>query len=175
MKDITEFSNIHTHLQEGEDCIVSLPLGASVPEQGYYSVGLHPWDTERLTEADIRWAESAAVNPRVVAIGESGLDALRGAPLAEQEEIFRRQAALSELLEKPLIIHAVRTLQRLIELRKELRPRQRWIIHGFRGGPQLAASLLRAGFDLSYGHRYNPASYALTPPSRRFHETDTTA
>lgn len=172
MKAITDFTDIHTHTGRGDDCIVSLPKGADVPEDGYYSVGIHPWDTLQCTDEDIRRVERAASLPNVIAIGECGLDALRGAPLDVQERIFRDQVQISEAAGKPLILHAVRTLQRIIELRKALRPRQRWIIHGYRGGPELTRSLLRAGIDLSYGHRYNTESYDLTPPGRRFHETD---
>lgn len=172
MKAITDFYDIHTHLGSGDDCIVSLPLGAEVPDEGYYSVGIHPWDTSACTNDDLKKVHHAASLPNVIAIGEAGLDALRGAPLDVQEDIFRDQVRISEEVGKPLIIHAVRTLQRIIELRKELHPTQRWIIHGYRGGPELTRSLLRAGIDLSYGNRYNPESFELTPPDRRFRESD---
>ncbi len=172
MKNITEFTDIHSHTRHGENCVVSLSLPEEVPAEGYFSIGVHPWDTERVTESGIENIRRLAEAENVVAIGECGLDALRGAPLPFQEEVFLSQVALSEQLGKPLIIHAVRTLQRLIELRRELKPEQRWIIHGFRGKPQLAASLLRAGFDLSYGKKYNSESLAATPAGRRFYETD---
>jgi len=172
LKNITEFSDIHSHAGHSENCVVSLSLPEKVPAEGYFSVGIHPWDTERVTKSDIENIRRLAGAENVVAIGECGLDALRGAPLPLQEEIFISQIAISEELGKPMIIHAVRTLQRLIELRRELKPGQRWIIHGFRGKPQLAASLLRAGFDLSYGKKYNPESFAATPAERLFRESD---
>lgn len=172
MKPITAFTNIHSHGTPGEDCVVSLPFGAYVPDDGYFSVGVHPWDTGVCSPEDLARIDEQAARENVVAIGECGLDALRGAPLDVQERIFKHHIALSERLGKPLVIHAVRTLQRILELRKELHPRQRWIIHGFRGGKQLALSLLKTGIDLSFGLRYNPESYEATPPERRFHETD---
>lgn len=172
VKAITDFADIHTHTRCGEDCIVSLPFGAEVPEKGYYSVGIHPWDSALCTQADLERIARQALLPNVIAIGECGLDALRGGSVDVQERIFRAQVDISESAGKPLIIHAVRTLNRIIELRRELRPAQRWIVHGFRGKPQLAASLLHAGIDLSFGERYNIESYNITPTERRFHETD---
>ena len=174
MHKLCDFEDVHTHrLDAGPAAIVNLPEGADVPEEGYFSAGVHPWNSGRPDTAELmEWAARVAEHPRVVAIGETGLDALRGAPMEEQERLFRAHAELSERVGKPLIIHAVRTLQRLIELRRELRPTQEWVIHGFRGKPQTAQSLLRAGFSLSYGARYNAESFALTPPGRRYRETD---
>lgn len=137
----------------------------------FYSIGVHPWDTE--CPNDLEAIAQGAENPQIVAIGECGMDALRGAPAAKQEEIFRWHVALSERLGKPLIIHAVRTLQRMIELRRELKPTQRWIIHGFRGKPEMARVLIRAGFDISIGSRYNPAILPVVPQDRLHQETDT--
>lgn len=171
-RTLSDFADIHTHVASGADCVVSLPFGADVPAVGWFSVGIHPWDTGRCTPADIDRVKRQAALENVVAVGECGLDSLRGAPLSVQEEVFREHVRISESAGKPLIIHSVRTLQRIIELRRELRPAQRWIIHGFRGKPQLAKSLLDAGIDLSFGGRYNPESFALTPPERRFRETD---
>ena len=51
--------------------------------------------------------------PCVVAVGEVGLDALRGASLALQEFVFRRQVEISEAVGKPLVLHVVRTGHRL--------------------------------------------------------------
>ena len=173
MRQITDFTDIHTHRPDaGEDAVICLPRLAPVPDSGYYSVGIHPWDTASATEADFRWLEQAAQIENVVAIGETGLDALRGATLKEQEDIFLRHVALSETSGKPLIIHAVRTLGRIIELRREIRPQSRWIIHGFRGKPEMARQLLRAGIDISIGAKYNPGVPEIVPPGHLFHETD---
>lgn len=175
--NLHDFSNIHTHVaEEGHtgDTVVNLEPEQLPDDRGWYSVGVHPW---RADEADRLWplVESAASLPRVVAIGECGLDALRGPSLEQQREVFLRHVALSENTAKPLIIHAVRTWPQLIELRRQLKPTQEWIIHGFRGKATLAAELLRHGFSLSFGERYNPEAFALTPPERRYRETDSSA
>ncbi|MDE5929471.1 MAG: TatD family hydrolase, partial [Muribaculaceae bacterium] len=106
-------------------------------------------------------------------IGECGLDALRGPDMALQREVFLKHIGLSEALGKPLLIHAVRCWPELIALRHNLNPAQEWIIHGFRGKAELAAELLRHGFSLSFGLKYNEDAFRLTPPERRYRETDT--
>ena len=120
--------------------------------------------------------------PCVVAVGEVGLDALRGASLALQEFVFRRQVEISEAVGKPLVLHVVRTGHRLMELCKTLQRelpqgiRQPWIWHGFRGSPQQADQFLalREKNYLSFGERFNPAAAAAVNPGRMLVETDET-
>lgn len=167
------YSNIHTHrLDAGSDAVINLPLGMDIPEKGVYSVGVHPWDSDRVGKQQLEQLAHVATSPQVVAIGECGLDAMQGAPLDRQEELFRWHIALSERLGKPLIIHAVKTWEALMRLKKEIKPKQQWIIHGFRGNPQLAQQLLNAGFYLSIGEKYNPSTLAIIPPDRLYRETD---
>ncbi|MCM1452805.1 MAG: TatD family hydrolase [Clostridium sp.] len=167
------YLDVHTHnLMAGPLAIINLPFGAEIPSEGAFSMGIHPWDTEGATEKDFETLAERARDSRIAAIGECGLDALRGGPLERQEEIFLRQAALSEEVGKPLIIHAVRTHGRIAQLRRALKPRQRWIVHGFRGKPQLARQLLDAGCDISLGERFNPDVPGIVPAGRLFAETD---
>lgn len=170
---LSNFRDVHTHnLDAGPEAIINLPPGVYEPlrKDWHFSVGVHPWDSDG--DYDLDAIAVAAEHPQIVAIGECGLDALRGADLATQEEIFRWHIALSERLGKPLIIHAVRTIQRIIEIHRELRPIQPWLIHGFRGKPQLAASLVREGIHISIGQKFNPAILEVVPPTLLHHESD---
>lgn len=164
------FANIHTHLPE-DNAVVNIEPEQLPDDSGWFSIGIHPW---RACEADTLWpmVEKAALHPHVVAIGECGLDAVRGPALDIQTPVFERHVQLSEALGKPLIIHAVRTWPQLISVRKLLKPQQEWIIHGFRGKAELAAELLRHGFSLSFGKIYNQQAFDITPPERRYRETD---
>lgn len=176
MRDIHSFKDIHSHHPDaGDDTIVSLDYDRAIPADGYYSIGLHPWQTDMpsdvLTEA-INEVSRKASDGRVVAIGECGIDRLRGGDIETQTKIFRQHVAISETVAKPLIIHAVRSFDLLLALKKELKPRQLWIIHGFRGKAALARQLLDAGFALSYGEKFNPEAVAITPFDRLFTETD---
>lgn len=155
---MSEAIDIHTHLA---------PAGQTVS-----SAGVHPWATDTVTLRQIKAVDRAIESSAVAAIGEVGLDALRGAPLDAQEIIFRHYIELSEKLRKPLIIHCVRAWERLLGIHSELRPTQRWAIHGFRGKPELARRLLDAGMFISLGPRYNPATAAIIPSDRLLIETD---
>ena len=52
----------------------------------------------------------------------------------------------------------VRAQDELLRLRRELQPKQPWIIHGFRGGLDQARQLLRVGLYLSFGKHFRPES-----------------
>lgn len=169
-----QFDDIHRHRLGDADptrVVVNLEPGQQPDGSGWFSAGIHPWMADRADEY-WQWLEEVLAHPRVLAVGEAGLDALRGPDQATQTRVFERQAELSERFAKPLIIHAVRSWPALTALRRRLKPSQPWIIHGFRGKPELARQLLDQGFSLSFGHRFNPDSYALTPPERRYSETD---
>ena len=115
----------------------------------FHSVGIHPWYIydveEQLTDL-----KRQAMLPGVVAIGETGLDKLVEASLECQQEIFKVSAAFAENLGIFLIIHCVKAWDELIALKKELKPRMPWVIHGFRGNAVLARQLIRQGFYLSF-------------------------
>ena len=93
-------------------------------------------------------------------------------PLAEQEAAFRCHVSESEQAGKPLVIHCVKTLEEILRVRKEMQPRQPWIMHGFRGKPQQLQSLLSAGIYVSFGLHYNKESLVLCPLEMMFLETD---
>lgn len=166
--------DIHHHgASAPENAVTSFSLGEPVPQgNGALSVGIHPWHTENGASAFPMLEQVIAENPRIVAIGETGLDLLRGATLETQTEIFRRHVELSERLGMPLIIHSVRAIHLILQLHKELSPRQNWAIHGFRGNPTQAQQLTSRGIYLSYGERFYTESLAVTPVDFILAETD---
>ena len=103
---------------------------------------------------------------------EHGMDRRWETPLPEQEAVFRQHVLESEQAGKPLVIHCVRTLQDILRIRKDMQPRQPWIMHGFRGKPQQLQSLLSAGIYVSFGLHYNKESLLLCPLEMMFLETD---
>lgn len=182
----------HTHrlCRNAVVCIDPLDLrGDGLPafRRGYvYSVGVHPWNVGRVTDASLRLLASLAAEPQVVAIGECGLDAVAEAVCSDfaaegcgrdeivsaQTELLRAHFAISEQFGKPMILHIVKAYAEILRLKKLWQPSQPWVIHGFRGKPQLARQLLDHGFYLSFGRRYNVASLTLTPPSCLLRESD---
>lgn len=173
--------DLHTHLPAPKPAAIiscspaDLPDSEAFPGQ-LYSVGFHPWNLPPigLSEADITLLHAAASRSDVVAVGECGIDLAHpgAAPLYAQLLALKTHIDISERLCKPLILHCVKSWDTLIALRKEYRPAQRWIVHGFRGKPSILNMLLRAGIDVSYGEKFNPESLALTPPEKLFAETD---
>lgn len=141
-------------------------------ENLYYSAGIHPWDTEKENENLLEKLYNTLLDKDVIAVGECGLDKYATADYKHQEQLFLHHIQLSEELFKPLIIHCVGCFNELIVLRKKLNPMQDWIVHGFRGKPQLAEQLLKAGFYLSFGEKFNPESVKICPPERMLVETD---
>lgn len=116
--------------------------------------------------------EKLLCHEEVAAVGECGLDRSVTTPLSFQEEALRAQIVLAERFRLPLLLHVVRAFDRLLALHKELRPKERWIIHGFRGGEALAGQLLSKGMSLSFGLRFQERSVAICPMERLFLETD---
>lgn len=143
--------------------------------QSFVSVGIHPWDLENLDQFWIERLMKIAEDNRVMMIGECGLDKNIETTPERQIEVFSEQIRLSELFQKPLIIHCVGRFNKLIELKKMFNPSQKWIVHGFRGKPQLAGQLLKARIDLSFGEKFNPESIQIAPIERLFIETDESA
>lgn len=142
------------------------------------SVGIHPWyiPGEGLEELfDI--LEDVAALPMVKCIGETGLDALKGGSLKDQEEVFIRQIRIAEKVGKPVVVHCVRAFNELLSVIKKVGPRVPLVIHGFNRKPELARELISAGFYLSFGmdigdKLHVQRAFQETPADRFFLETD---
>lgn len=162
------FADIHSHSRCGKDIITNLEL-LQLPScaDAFYSAGIHPWQAAEADEKVWQWLQQVLAHPQTVAMGECGYDKLRGT--GNQLEVFEKQLELAA--DKPVILHWVGAYDKLLQLRRKY-PQQQWILHGFRGKQALARQLLSAGIDLSFGLRYNPDSFAITPTDRRFRETD---
>lgn len=173
--------NLHSH-DALPDSIVSLTpegysrLVAQGAEFDRCSVGIHPWDVGGASAATLeRWfgiLSDALSDPRTVAVGEAGIDTLAGGDPVRQEEVLRRQIEMSERSGMPLVLHVVKGVDPVIRLRMEMRPRQPWIVHGFRGKPQMARSLVDRGLYLSLGAAFNPETARVMPLDRLLVETD---
>ena len=173
---LSSFEDIHTHGRIGPRMITCIEPSEEISGEygsAWYSVGIHPWHTDRaVTDEEWKHLETKISDPRVVAVGEIGLDALRGGSTEVQEDVFVRQCRMAEKVGKPVIVHCVRRYGRLLELHRQLAPSQKWIVHGFTGKPELARQLLAEGLDISFGERFNAESAAVVPPERMHFETD---
>ena len=151
------FVDIHTHTLRTEDHllqIVNLDLEQPCPEQGYYSYGIHPW---ALDKAEFQKEEAFALleerlkSPNVLALGEAGLDKMHKESFEKQMELFEQQIELSEVFQKPMILHDVKSHNDILALRKKHKAKQPWILHGFNGTEQDIKQLTGQGLYLSVG------------------------
>ena len=149
--------DIHTHtVQDDGDLIqiVNLELEALCPEHGCYSYGIHPW---ALDKADFQIEKAFALleeklqSPNVLALGEAGLDKMHKESFERQITVFERQIKLSEALQKPMILHDVKSHNEILALRKKHKAKQPWILHGFNGTEQDIKQLTGQGLYLSVG------------------------
>ena len=143
----------------------------SLPDTVIRSYGIHPWYIYNVKE-QMDLLRVLVSGSGVVAIGEAGLDTLAESPMDLQKEVFLAQANLAEETHKPLIIHCVKAWADLIACKKAVKPEMPWIIHGFRGNGELASQLVRLGFYLSFGDRFNPSALRAAWPDFLFLETD---
>ncbi len=142
----------------------------------YATVGLHPVHTEKSfhDEQELGGGEAAkaftsrgedfdyenykkmALDPKVVAIGECGLDYyhLSEESKARQKEIFIKQMELAKEVQKPLMIHCREAFGDLIELlsaNRELLNEKPGAIHFFSGTVEDAEKLMELGFSFTFG------------------------
>ena len=166
----TVFINIHTHTPKTGDKllqIINLDLNQPCPKQGFYSYGIHPWaldDIDFQVEKALQTLEEKLKLPQVIALGEAGLDKMHKASFERQNELFERQIELSEALQKPMILHDVKSHNEVIALRKKHKAQQPWIVHGFNGTEQDVQQLTSQGLYLSVGE-------ALLHPERKIYES----
>ncbi len=173
--------DIHTHnLTQARNgkAIYNLDLtGDTMPDLAddvYYSLSIHPWlCDEPRTDTVLARLRQFADHPRVIALGEIGLDKLRGAPLDSQIKLMHQVLTLNEIFRLPVIIHCVKAIDEIMTLRKQQRADYTWIIHGFRGKlTQMYDLTMRHGFYLSFGEHYCPDSLHNIPADHLCMETD---
>ena len=167
--------DFHTHRLDATGALIAVDPRRFDPQPGkWYSVGFHPWDqVESLTDSDFDLLEQCARHPQVLAIGETGIDRLRGGHLEQQEAAFVRHLQLARELGKPVVVHNVRATQDILDARRSARLDDvTLVIHGMRGNVHVACTLLDAGCYLSYGPRFNVEALQATPPDRLLIETD---
>jgi len=119
----------------------------------YAVVGWHPVDAIDCTEKDLEWIESLATHPKVVGIGETGLDYhWDKSPRDVQEKVFRKQIQLAQKVNLPIIIHnrdATADVVRI--LKEEGAEKTGGIMHCFGGSVETANDCIKMNFMISLG------------------------
>ncbi len=147
----------------------------------YAAVGVHPhYAAEDAAESEEPF-RSLAQHPRVVAIGEIGLDFYRDlSPREAQKQVFRKYLRLARELGLPAIVHCRDAWDDVCQIvQEESSPALRGVLHSFSGDEASANALLEAGFYISFS---GPITYAkndrlrsvaeVLPSDRMLIETD---
>ncbi|KHE71580.1 TatD family hydrolase, partial [Halobacillus sp. BBL2006] len=119
----------------------------------YAAVGWHPVDAIDMTEEDLEWIEELSSHPKVVAIGEMGLDYhWDKSPADVQKEVFRKQIRLAKKVKMPIIIHNREATEDIVEILKEEKAEEvGGIMHCYSGPVETAKECIGMNFMISLG------------------------
>ena len=116
----------------------------------YASVGSHPDDADHVDEGLLSVYRNLAAHPKVVAIGEIGLDYhYEDVPRQQQKEAFVRQLELAAELALPVIVHEREAHGDALEIVDRF-PQIRGVFHCFSGSVELARELVKRGWYLGF-------------------------
>jgi len=125
----------------------------------FTAAGIHPHASGSATKEDISEVKKLARHPKVVAIGEIGLDFHRDySPRESQFEVIGQQLELAAEIDLPVIIHSRDSHPEMLELLSEWVSRYpahgrngHGVIHCFAGDKETAAKFIELGFHISFG------------------------
>ncbi|WP_404456968.1 TatD family hydrolase [Oceanobacillus kapialis] len=141
------------------------PLAIEIAEQYetiYAAVGWHPVDAIDMTEDHLKWIEELAEHPKVVAIGEMGLDYhWDKSPKDIQKQVFRKQIQLAKKVNMPIIIHNREATADIIEiLQEEDAQAVGGIMHCYNDSVDYVQTCLDMNFYISLG---GPVTFKNAP------------
>ena len=134
----------------------TIPLSIEIAEtydEVYAAVGWHPVDAIHYEDHHLDWLESLTEHPKVVALGEMGLDYhWDTSPKQVQEEVFRKQIRLAKKLSMPIIIHNREATADIIRILQEEKAEEvGGIMHCFSGTVEDVQPCLDMNFYISMG------------------------
>lgn len=146
--DVGRICTVAVDCDDAEQCIA---LAERYPAM-VAAVGVYPGQTMRIEnlESDIARLRVLAKSPKVVAIGEIGLDHHYDEPDREvQKDFFRAQMKLAEELSLPVVIHDREAHADVLTVLREF-PAVRGIIHSYSGSAEMVPDFLACGYYLSF-------------------------
>jgi TatD DNase family protein len=180
------FIDIHTHhLPEDTTELFIRNIYPSdevnnLPPGGFYSVGIHPWYINANNDHKSQFSEleQKASLEEVIAIGECGLDKLANTEAHLQLQVFLQQCEIAEQLNKPVVIHCVKSYNEISHLKRKMKPSVPWILHGYSGNEMITNQLVSLDFYFSVGklllsdYSQILQVFDQIPANRLFFETD---
>ena len=120
-----------------------------------YALGIHPLYTGRAQDEDLELLahtlQQHRADPRLVAVGEIGLDYfVPGLDAERQQRFYREQLVLARRFDLPVILHVRRSADQLLKALRQVKVRG-GIAHAFNGSLQQAQAFIALGFKLGFG------------------------
>ncbi|HRK61851.1 MAG TPA: TatD family hydrolase, partial [Candidatus Omnitrophota bacterium] len=174
---VNTFLNVGVNLAISKVCLEYAEKYPNV----YASAGVHPTEAHKAAEEDFAEIEALLKHPRVVALGEVGLDFYhQDSPRDIQEKVFIRFLEMQQRVKKPLIIHSRDCFDRLLEMLRDFgKAPYAGVFHCFTGDRAVMKQCLDLGFHISFSgiltYKKNDelrAACAECPQDRVLIETD---
>jgi TatD DNase family protein len=134
--------------------------------EGIYAVvGIHPHNAKALSSSTVNSLRELAQDPKVVAIGEIGLDYYRDlSPRARQKEAFEQQIRLASELGLPIVVHDREAHHDVLEVLSRFGKDAKGVLHCFSGELKMTEELIEMGYLISIA---GPVTY---PNARNLHQ-----
>lgn len=155
--------DFHTHLHNIERCrgdSTVIAVRSLMPDEetddrsDLYTVGIHPMDEQRYADPEgLLLRRIDELGERFLGIGECGWDRRSQRSMEEQTALVRHHIVLADQLCCPLILHVVGGWHLLLRERRA-HPEGIWVVHGFRGKPELLHQLEEAHIGVSLHPQY---------------------
>ncbi len=119
----------------------------------YAAIGWHPVDAIDMTDDHLKWIEQLASHPKVIALGEMGLDYYWDkSPKEIQKEVFRKQIKLAKKVKLPIIIHNRDAHEDIVKILQEEEAEEvGGIMHCFSSSLEIAKQCIEMNFYISFG------------------------
>ncbi len=119
----------------------------------YGAAGVHPSETAELNEENFAWLKAQCARPKIVAVGEIGLDYYWDEPERDiQKKWFVRQLALAKETDLPVIIHSRDAAKDTLDIMKAQEcNKMEGVMHCFSYSKEIARDVLNMGFFLGIG------------------------
>ena len=126
-------------------------------ENLWATVGMHPHDAQDLTNAAMDTFRRLVSHPKVIALGEMGLDYYRDlSPRSIQKTAFEQQLDLAEELDMPIIVHNREAYHDILPILRSRKGRIVGVLHCFSGNVDVMKQALNIGFHIGIG---GPVTY----------------
>jgi len=145
-----------------DGCLKGIKLAETYPNL-YAAVGIHPHSANQFDEKTLTRIRALATKPKVVAIGEIGLDYFRNLSSKEdQMSAFKAQLILAQELALPVIIHDREAHSDVLQVLSKFKGKIKGIMHCFSGNQEIAQQCMDLGFLISFaGNVTYPKAYQL--------------